>query len=200
MVSSKIKRLSIILVFCLSGCVNMSDTQRAMDKIDETWGVTNGNLLKTSGTKEYRVSKSDAFRAMYTALTELGFIVMNQDLETGIILAKAPIPTPLSKNEWNAVKEVEEPKMQAIVTPVVGSLLANMFVLVDTNFNVILNVILLEKQENLQISLRVQTEYTGSTVQMVYGHQPPPEELKYAINKIWDTFERVMFIQKGTFK
>lgn len=196
----KILLCLVVLIIYLTGCVSMSQLQRAADTVDGTWAVANGNLLKTAGTRDYHVSKPEAFRAMFAALTELGFIVMNQDLETGIILAKAPIPTPLSKDEWRIVKEVEEPKMQVIVAPDIGGFYSSLCTLADKDFDVIINVIVLEKQENVQISLRPQMEYTGSTLGMVYGHQPPPEAVKYAINKTWDVFERALFIQKGTFK
>jgi len=190
----------VALALFLTGCVSIPQIQKGMDKVDDAWAVANENLVKTLGTREYRIRKKTAFRAMVIALTELGFIVTNQDLETGLILAKAPVPTPLSKSEWAAVKKIEEPKMQAMVSSDVGEFTANLFVLSDTNFNVILNVIMLERPKDLQISFHFQMEYTGPKTGIVYGQQPPPEAVKYSLKKAWNIFEKNAFIQKGTFK
>ena len=85
----KIVVFSFLFVLC-AGCVGqISQIQRGMNILDDTWKVANDNLNKTLGTREYKISKKEAFNAMVITLTELGFIIENQDYETGFILAKA---------------------------------------------------------------------------------------------------------------
>ncbi|MES9957091.1 MAG: hypothetical protein ABW086_08580 [Sedimenticola sp.] len=182
----------------ISGCVNLPKLQQGLDTVDDTWRETNNNFLRTYGTRTYEISMTDAFRAMIISFTELGFSIKNQDQRTGIILAEAPAPNPLTKAEWQAIKKVEEPKMQAIVTPIVGDGNAQLFILTDQNFKIVANAIFLERKNDLEISLRFNMEYTGSDNLIAYGQQPPPSAVETGIKKVWNTFEKTAFIQKKT--
>ncbi|MEJ1384468.1 MAG: hypothetical protein RPV21_08845 [Candidatus Sedimenticola sp. (ex Thyasira tokunagai)] len=193
--------LTLILLLMISGipsCVNIPKIQEAMDTIDDTWRVSNNDLARTYGTRTYGISKTDAFRAMIISLTELGFAIKNQDHRTGIILAEAPIPNPLTKAEWQAIKKVEEPQMQKIAAPIVGDSTAQLFILADNHFTIVANAIFLERKNDLEISLRFNMEYTGSGNVVSYGQQPPPTAVESGIKKVWNTFEKTAFIQEKT--
>lgn len=198
----RVKRILVLVVAAISvvGCIDMEGTQRAMNRVDSAWGVDNRNLLRAAGTRTYKLPKADAFRAMAITLSELGFIVKNQDFTTGILLASAPIPTPLSIDEWEQIKKVEEPRMQRIAAQDAGEFTASLFRLSDNDFDTIVNVFLLERAADLQITMNFQMQYTGRKSVLTYGHQPPPEAVKYGIRKAWDHFERVALVQAKTFK
>ena len=190
----------LLVVFFLPACLSLPKIQRGMDKLNDTWKKTNTDLLKTAGTREYKITKKVGLNAMVMAATELGFIVDQMEYETGFITAKAPIPTPLTKEEWANLKKIEEPAMKAIVTNEVGSWTANVFILRDEGFDVILNVHMLERRDDLQINLRFALDYTGPPRPIAGGQQPPPESVRLALAKVWDAFERSLLIQKSTFK
>lgn len=187
--------IAFFSIIILSGCVDLEAAQRALDRIDSTWDVDNKKLLKTAGVRNYDISKKEAFQAMVITLTELGFIVKNQDLDSGFVYASAPIPTPLTKDEWAQVKTTEEPRMQEIATQEAGSMVGSMFVLSDTNFDTLVNALLLERTSGVQITMNFQMEYTGPKSLVGYGHQPPPEAVKFGIQKFWDHYERVALVQ-----
>ncbi len=190
-----------IVVGLTSGCaIDYPNIQLAIDKVDTTWGVANTNLKKTAGVRIYQLEKKRAFQAMLITLNELGFMVQNLSYETGFIVAKAPIPTPLSKLEWAAVKRVEEPRMRSIAASVIGPMYAHSFKLNDANFDILLNVVMLERAHDLRISFGFQMVYTGPPQYIAYRQQPPPEAVKYAMKKAWDHFERVALVQGKMFQ
>lgn len=191
-----------VFVLLISGCVSIPDVNRGARKVDEAWKIANDNLLKTSGTRTYEISKKEAFRAMVIAITELGMLVVNQDLEIGLIFATGASPAPLTKSEWENVKKVEEPRMRAIVASEVGEFTASLFGFGQTsNFETHVNIIMLERPADLEISFRFRSVYVGpKIVGLVHGNQPPPMAVKIGLQKAWNTFEKIAFIQKGTFK
>ena len=196
----KIVVFSFLFVLC-AGCVGqISQVERGMNILNDTWKVANDNLNKTLGTREYKISKKEAFNAMVITLTELGFIIENQDYETGFILAKGHSPAPLTNSEGQAIVDIEEPKMRALLAPEIGELSANCFILSLNHFYNIINVLMLERSKDLQISLRSQYQFKGDIPVIASGQQGPPTALEHGIKKIWNTFEKAAFIQEGTFK
>ncbi len=182
------------------GCVDPGAMQRAVDRVDSSWGIANTDLKKTAGVRIYQLPKKRAFQAMLITLNEIGYVVQNLSYETGFIIARAPIPTPLSTDEWAAVKRVEEPRMRAIAAHEVGAPTARLFKLHDTNFETVINVMMLERARDLRISFGFQMLYTGPRTPVAYRRQPPPEAVKYAMRKAWDHFERVALVQQKTFE
>jgi hypothetical protein len=188
-----------VAAFLLTSCISMEEVQRAMDRIDSTWEVENRKLLKTAGVRVYKISKKKAFQAMTVTLNELGFIVENLDFTTGLILARASSPTPLSKDEWAQIKKVEEPRMQKIAAQEAGEFTASLFILQSNTSEIVANILMLEREADLQISLNFRQKYTGPKTALLYGEQAPPEAVKYGLRKVWDHFERIALIQGKTF-
>lgn len=183
----------LIAVLSMTGCVRTSQIRSSLDKVDESWEVRNSNLSRTLGTRVYIIGKKDAFHAMVKALTQLGFNVINKSIKTGVISAKAPMPTPLTDSEWHAIKKIEEPKMQALIAPIVGELASRSARLHDQNYDVILKVIFHNNLKGLQISFHYKVEFTGPKNVVLYGKQPPPEAVKYSIKKTWDIFDKIVY-------
>jgi hypothetical protein len=191
----------VFIPFFLSGCFNMQAIQGGMNALDDEWGRINNDVYKTIGSKTYNVSKQDAFSAMNFALTSLGMIIVNQNYESGFIYSKASIPTPLTREEWEAIKKVEEPKMQDFVSSYVGEGTSKIFKLSDRGSNVIVNVLLLERPNDMiDITIRAQIERVEYSAVLAYGLQPPPEAVRYALKKTWDSFERELFVLLGAKK
>ena len=183
-----------------AACADQGAMQRAVDRVDSSWGIANTDLKKTAGVRIYQLPKKRAFQAMLITLNEIGYVVQNLSYETGFIVARAPIPTPLSRDEWAAVKKVEEPRMQRIAAEVVGPASAGLFKLHDGNFETVVNVVMLERARDIRISFGFQMLYTGPPTRLAYRQQPPPEAVKYAMRKTWDHFERVALVQQKTFE
>jgi len=200
-VNGNFYKIVVFFLFVLcAGCAGqISQLQRGANILDDTWKVANDNLNKTLGTREYKISKKEAFNAMVITLTELGFIIENQDYETGFILAKGHAPAPLTNSEGEAVKEIEEPKLRALLAPEIGEFSANCFFIGLNYYDNIVNVHMLERPKDLQISLRSLYQYKGDTT-WIHSQHGPPTALEHSIKKIWNTFEKTAFIQEGTFK
>jgi len=176
-----------IIVACsfLSGC--MAQMQENMNALQSYWEKENSKLVSELGTRYYKLGVFDAQRAMLIALSNLEMSIEQQDSNSGFIVAKANAPHPLSTDEWLRVKDIEEPNAQKIAGP--------MFILDGTKSEVIINTIILKREHDIQITIRFRTKYIGNTAGLIIGRQPPPEAVKIGLRKIWNEFEKTVFIQ-----
>lgn len=187
-----------VLLLGLSGCVATEDFNRAMSNLDATWGDQNTRLEKTLGTRYYKVTKVGAIRGMVIALSNLGMTIKNQDFKTGILLATSIGPTPLSPNEWKHMEAVEMPRAKKIIEPDLG--IYSEFLQANPKYSKVnVNVFFLErsKDRGLQISIRFALEYVGpGDPNYHYSTQPPPLGAQIALKKVWNEFEKTLFVQK----
>lgn len=186
----------ICISFIVSGCVSMEAIQHGLDDLEDDWGRTNNDIYKTIGSKTYKITKRDAFTAMNFAMTSIGITIINQDFESGFIYAEASQPAPLTKEEWEAIRKIEEPKMQTLMAVHVGEPTSQMIKLSPNHFKTLINILMLERHdEMIEINIKAQSVYIGpQNIPVAYGKQPPPEALRYALRKAWDGFERELFV------
>ena len=175
------------VVFLLTGC--MGQYQEGFDRLNSAWQIENNDLYNQAGVRYYNISANKAHRAMITAATSLGLIVEQQDASSGFILAKGNAPSPLSIEEWKEVEFSETPKA-ATISGIPGMQLK------PTNQEVILNIITLPRKNDVQVSIRARLKYTGETYGLMIGDQPPPLATKFALSKMFDTFEKTAFVQR----
>jgi len=189
----------LFTVVFLTGCVGMSQINEGVNAVNDAWKQENTNLLKTAGTRTYDISKKEGFDAMVMALSDLGFMLEEAIYETGLIFGVAPAPTPLTEEEWAEAKKIDQASMQAIAAPVVGSATASLFRMDGSGDGVAINVHLLERKDDLQVSIRLFLDHKESD-KGLGGKQIPPTQLKLGLAKTWDAYERSLFIQGVTFK
>ncbi|MGN7611733.1 hypothetical protein ACQZV8_06580 [Magnetococcales bacterium HHB-1] len=197
------KRIYFFLLFLsifVSSCVSIPKIQEGINYLDDSWKIANKNILKTLGTKTYKISKKKAFQAATIASTELGFIIENQDLDSGYLYLTARAPTPLTQAEWNEIKAREEPIMQESLAPRIGDFHAALIGLNASSFESLVNVLILEREKDVKILMKFRMKYIAPEASLVHGDQPPPTAVKKALQKWWDTFDRSLFIQERTFK
>lgn len=175
------------VVFFLSGCV----TQSQMQNLDAMWDKDNHEIYKKLGTRDFQgVSKEQAMNAMAITFQRLDLIITTSDFRTGTITATAKAPKPLTHEEYRIVEDVEGPRSRS-VAPLIGwNNLAY--------FESVFNVVVLETKGGVQVSVRGNLKFTGSTLQIIPVTQFPPKALEIGLNKIWDEYNKNIFVQNKT--
>lgn len=183
----KIYLLIGVLVFVtLSGCASQ------IKHLNAAWEHDNKQLADKIGVREYKgVSKEKAINAMAIAFQRLDIIVTNSDFRTGLMAGTATAPKPLSYEEFEVVKAAENSRAQSHVPFMIWDL---------TGFNSVINVFVLETDDGVQISQRAKLNFNGNRADIIPVSEFPPKGMEIAINKIWDEFEKVLFVQGKTLK
>jgi hypothetical protein len=185
-----IKGISIVLLVLISGCASMEQMQNGMDEIDSFWGEVNQKIISSNGGRVYSKELDQCFDAARKTAIQLGFTIKEENSTSLTVIALTP--TPFTKDEYKAIKAIEEPMMQAIAANHVGKFYSNFYTLDGSGkFYVTGKVnITPEKVKNktvVQISFRIDPK--DKIKGFIYGHNPPPESVKKGLNKWWNAFE-----------
>ena len=180
------KFLLIISTLFLIGC------QSQIGSLDAVWEKDNRELFNKIGVREYTgLTKEQAVNAMVIAFQRLDIIIENSDFKTGTLTGSATAPKPLTYEEFESVKAVEDSRARQYVPFLIWKL---------TGFDSKLNVIFLDIPNGVQISLREKLNYRGNTTDFIPISNFPPKATEIAIRKTWNEFEKVEFVQKATLR
>lgn len=183
--------LFILLISNLFGCASKQELQRALNSIDSTWGSTNSIYFAQDGARKYTISMADSREILYKTMKELKLEYQtdrSNDATSFYFMATAP--TPLTQDEYDEVREIEEPMMQAIAATDVGKFTSNLIVLSDgSDFDIIIHVVLQEGESDTEVQLDLSMRYKKPNSFIVYGTQPPPEAVRIGLKRFWHTFE-----------
>ncbi|MCP5273858.1 MAG: hypothetical protein H6936_03185 [Burkholderiales bacterium] len=169
-----------------------------MDEIDSFWGEVNQKIISSNGSRVYFKELNQCLDAAKKTAIQLGFTIKEENNTSIIVIALTPAP--FSKDEYKAIKAIEEPMMQAIAANHVGKFYSNFYTLDESGkFYVTGKVnITSEKVKNktlVQISFRVDPR--DKIKGFVYGHNPPPESVRKGLEKWWDAFESNLGISES---
>ena len=179
--------LSLALTVLLGGCV----TQSQMQNLDAMWDKDNQQVFKKLGTRDFQgVTKEQAMSALAITFQNLDLITTSSDYRAGTMTALAKAPKPLTFDEFKIVEEVEAPRSRSLA-PFIGW---NNLVYFESVFN----AVALETKGGVQISIRGNLKFTGSTLQIIPVTQFPPKGLEIALRKFWDEYDKNVFVQKKT--
>lgn len=188
------KIFPFLIAIFLTGCASMAQMQSAMNEIDYFWGNTNKKILKIDGVRLYSASQNEVIKVASATGTMLGFETYEFKDRVRMV---AEIPTPFTMDEYESIKKVEEPMMQAIAAKHVGKFSSNFFILSDKDFDILVDLYVTDKTTypivpdgKVLVSVSLSLRYTGNPSGMIYGHNPPPEALKKWLKKYWDAFEK----------
>ncbi len=179
------KFLLIISTLLLFGC------QSNIVNLDAVWEKENRELFNKIGVREYtNLTKEQAVNAMVIAFQRLDIVIDSSDYRAGIMAGSATAPKPLTYEEFEAVKTVEDSRARQYVPLLVWRL---------TGFDSKFNAVFLDIPNGVQVSLRAKLNYRGAN-DIIPISNFPPKASEIAIRKIWNEFEKVEFIQRATLK
>ena len=86
-----------------------------MREIDQLWKAENDKIRAEMGTVAVDATTDQAFDALANTLEALGFTISEKNSDSGRIFGMAPAPTPLSLEEWEEGRKIDEPQAKSIV-------------------------------------------------------------------------------------
>jgi len=87
--------LVITLLFsgiALSGCVDPAQMQSALNNMDNYWGVSKNKILAENGSKIFPVPLDQSKKIISTAITSLGFKLVQETDRSIRYTARDPLP------------------------------------------------------------------------------------------------------------
>lgn len=190
---SILRALLLVSVSVLvTGCASQQQMQSAMNEIDAFWGEANQRIFLQQGIRTCPHPPAQCLRvAKYTA-SSLGFTVQQESTSYQQFTAAARTPKPFTDSEFQAIKKIEEPMMQAIAATHVGSFTSGFFYLESGSNDVILDARSFFNpttgQPMIQVEFRL--KYRGPTTGIIYGKNPPPEAVRLGLKKWWLAFDK----------
>ncbi len=182
--------LASVALVALTGCASMEQMQAAMNEIDQSWGSINRKFIAENGSRHLPVSLEQAKHAVAAGITSLGFERTHETFTSRTF--KAPSPAPLTEAEYEQIRIVEEPIMQAMASNHVGSFTSSFFVL-SSNYKKMITVFYVRFDSNYEfttlVHLNFTLEWVGGPRQegLLYGENPPPEAVRRGVDKVWNS-------------
>lgn len=179
-----------ILAICLS-LVGCSSTEK-FQLINRERAEENKLILARLGSKQIQgVSKEAAVKAMSIAFQKLDIVVENADYQTGLLVGKTKGVKPLSYEEFEVVKSIEKARMEKhLGFSAFGD---------PSRIELVYNAIVLETSNGVEISVRGRSDIKTSAAE-VTSAEFPPKWLEISYQKIWNEFDKNVFIQAKTLK
>jgi predicted small secreted protein len=107
------KILLLIAAATLTGCMTVEGMNADLARIDQAWEIDN----KAAIAQRQHVVNADyntAFKVVEKTLTDLGMPIVKSSIEKGFVISKNEAPIPLTKEQWERVREVENPRMSDV--------------------------------------------------------------------------------------
>lgn len=174
----------------LASCVSLEEVNRAFFAVDAEWQRDYDDVVEEYGTRYYPVPKDVAIELLIDSLQDMGMIIQSRGLTDGIVLVESLAPDPLSKDEWQAVAEIEEPRMKRIVSEEIGSASAAFFVLDPTRYRIILGAKVSGNKNTSLITIQGRLIHVGGIQGMYTPKHIPPLAAQLGAVKIWDHFRK----------
>jgi len=106
--------LGLYYILLLTGCTGMiNDSLRA---VDTAWEIENQQQPEKLSNRIVNASYEDVFDAVKKTYNDLGMPIEKYSFEKGFIVSRNPVPKPLSKTQWESVREIENPKLKKITS------------------------------------------------------------------------------------
>lgn len=184
-----IKGISAILLALISGCISMQQMQSGIDEIDSFWGEVNQKILSANASRVYSNEIEQCMEAAKKTATQLGFTIIEES--EGFLTIRALTPTPFTKDEYRAIKDIEEPMMQAMAANHVGKFYSAFFTLDDKGIFYITATVGMKKSFSDKTHVRIEFKLHPKKEPKgyIYGTNPPPESVRKGLDKWWNTFE-----------
>ena len=170
----------------LTGCVDKGAINADFRLMDQNWGAENRQVTSNLKHRLAAVNKEDAVALVVKTFEELGMTVVNSTIQEGYVLSRSIAPLPLSEEEWEIVREVENPKL----TEYVGWMItiesdpSAHFVIVKATITEV-------NRSDSEVELSATMEMpVYVNMGLVPFKEVPPKALAIATSKIWAQLDR----------
>ncbi len=183
------KVLWLVLMVCslsLTSCVDKGAINADFELMDQTWGAENRQADSCSKHKLISTSKEDAVGLVEKTFRDLRMTVVNSSIQNGYVLSRSEAPIPLSEEEWETVREIENPKLTEYVGWMISieSDPSAHFVVVKA---IITEINATSSEVQLDASMEMPVYVNMGLVPF---KEIPPQALRIASNKIWAQLDK----------
>lgn len=188
----------LVVVAVCSGCSLTKDNiNHAFVNIEKVWKADNDKLKRDHGVKSLRAKPEHCFSAAKETLDILGFTILEQDLDKGMIIAKAPSPKPLTAAEWAKVKRVEEPKFKDLADQLLPGL-GRHVCLATRNWEIQTMILFTPQGNGTEVAVGFTQTNPGMAERGYYVmKEPPPMTAKLGMLKFWMIYEVALKVAVG---
>lgn len=179
-----------MLVLFVAGCASEPDIRNAINAINENFRADYEVILKQNGTKEFKVTRAEAYDAVRISLARLGMTVEAQDPVLGYVSVYGPAPRPLDLNEWNQAAAADLPRARQIIGPHVG-IFSHFFTFEPEGLQVVIGATVVEVPGGSAISYTARMrEIAPPRSGIPRREYLPPTAVWMGLNKMWGELER----------
>lgn len=185
-----------VLVVLLAGCASQQQIHDATTDINAAFRREYESILAEKGSRSFRVSRTDAFTVLRTAMSRLGMRIEGQDAELGYLRTAAPAPAPLAADEWRQAAAADLPKMRHIAAQRVGPA-GYLIGFEPAGLEILINAAVFQAGANTEISLTMRMRETVPPRSgMPRREYPPPTAVRLGLDKIWAQFEQELAVAR----
>ena len=183
--------LLIGLVLVLTACVTAEQVRPAIHAINAEFKREYELVLDEIGSRRYPISIEEALAALARTLDGIGMTIVSQDPMTGLLRARGPAPSPLTDEEWQKAAEIDQPVMQQIIRPYVGTIPSHFVKLEPEGLDVLIRAIVIPSGIQTEVSLTARMrEVAPPPSGLPRRDYLPPTAVRMGLEKIWREFER----------
>ncbi len=104
----------LLALAMLPGCATVSDVNHAARKIEIAWLLDYQRNERSHRTRVVDAPSDETFLQVKKTLLDMGLPVIHSNMITGRIKARGIAPAPLSKEEWEIVIKMEDPRVRKL--------------------------------------------------------------------------------------
>jgi hypothetical protein len=188
--SALCRMLLAIFVLFVAGCTTPDERRCAVNAINDNFRADYEIILKQNGSREFKVTRAEAYDAVRIGLARLGMTVETQDPVLGYVNVYAPAPRPLDLDEWKKAAETDLPRAREIIGPCVG-MAGNFFTFEPEGLQTTIGATVIEVPGGTMISFTTRLrEIAPPKTGFPRREYLPPTAVRMGLNKIWGEIDR----------
>ena len=183
----------ILSLLCMSCATpTYQQIQMSLDHTNRVWKAENQGFIREHGSRYFDLPPATTYAVALSTLNRLGFAIEREDRKGGTIYAVAQAPSPLTDEEWEKARELDEPQFKKICSAYIGHWSSEAKLHVD-GVEIQVIVAVLPKDSGSVVGFRFQMMDHKLSMR---GYRPvtapPPNVTKLAVYKAWLYFDKAI--------
>ncbi len=181
-----------MLALFMAGCAtpDSKEISCAVTAINQIFRADYEIILKQNGTREFKVSRAEAYDAVRVSLARVGMTVESQDPVLGFVSVFGPAPRPLDLNEWNQAAAADLPRARQIIGPCIG-MYSHFFTFEPEGLEVVITATVVEGAGGTSVSYTARMrEIAPPRSGIPRREYLPPTAVWMGLNKMWAELDR----------
>ena len=110
-----LKKICVVFAALLiAGCISLESINAKFRDIDAVWLVDNEQFIGEYFPYKVNADFETTYKALKRAFWDLNMPIDKESPEDGYFLSRSEAPTPLSADQWEEVRRIENPRLKEI--------------------------------------------------------------------------------------